>query len=129
MSRFIVSPVAGNITRFVVNSEKVVGLVKTHGGQTLITVKVEGQLPTVYQVAEKFEDLALKLKDCFIKRTVVTPVESRGVAKFVVNAEKIVGLHENVQGEVMLSIRVAEFERPTRLMIEESIDAVLEAIA
>ncbi|AUE22714.1 hypothetical protein Ah1_00194 [Aeromonas phage Ah1] len=129
MSRFVVSPVAGKITRFVVNSEKVVGLVKLHSGKTLLTVKVDGQLPTVYTVAERFEDLALKLKDCYIKRAVVTPVEHRGIAKFVVGADKIVGLHENIHGEVLLSFRTSEYDVPNRVMIEESLEAVLEAIA
>ena len=128
MSRFVVSPVAGKISRFVVNSEKVVGLVKTRSGATLLTVKVDGQVPTVYTVSERFEDLALNLKDCYIKRAVVTPVEHRGIAKFVVAADKIVGLHENVQGDVMLSFRSDEFVVPTRVVIEESLEAVLVAI-
>lgn len=128
MSRFIVSPVAGNITRFVVNSEKVVGLVKTKQGSTYITIKVDGQIPVAYHVAERFEDLAAKMKDCVIRRAVVTPVMSAGVAKFMVSAEKVVGIHENVQGEVLLSFRADEFSVPTRVMIEESIEAVLAAI-
>ncbi|ADM80161.1 hypothetical protein phiAS5_ORF0318 [Aeromonas phage phiAS5] len=127
MSRFIVSPVAGNVTRFVANSEKVVGLIKTHSGAVFITIKVEGQMPRAYQIEERFEDIAAKLKDCYIKRAVVTPVESRGVAKFVVASDKIVGLHETAQGDVVLSIQPKEHMVPTRVVIEESIEAVLAA--
>lgn len=125
MSRFVVSPVAGNIARFVVNSEKVIGLVKTHSDETLITIKVDGQIPIMYRVKEKFEELAAKMKDCFIRRAIVTPVEHNKFSKFMLSSEKVVGLFETVQGETILSFKPFEFDHPKRVVIEESIEVVL----
>lgn len=131
MSRIIVSPLSNDgVSRFMVNSDKIVGLVKLHSGHTKLTTKVsDASVPVHTIVAESFEEIFAKLANEYPVRAAVTPVDHPVAAKFVVQADKVTGLMELDTGNTILAFRANENSVLVKVEIEESFDSVFAVVS
>lgn len=133
MSRFTVTPVSGSaLARFILNTDKVTGLVETHDGQTLVRFvnaeSPEGSKGNLVHVKESFDVIRAKMKLGFKQHVAVRPYDSK-YARVLIDIDKVVGLAETLTGAVIMTINVSESSVPAIFEVEESFDYVAEAIS
>lgn len=135
MPRFVVTPVSGSgsmLSRFMMNTDNVTGLVETHDGQTLIRFvnaeSPEGSKGQLIHIKETFDHIRAKMKMGYKQHVAVHPYDSQ-YARVLIDIEKVVGLAETVRGEVVMTIKVSDFSTPAIFEVEESFEYVAEAIS